>query len=181
MSTSRRPASWGAGETRGHFLAKGLGLSVAATGAGALLAACGDTTPGAATASDGKLTGAGGLPLARTDTTVTLPIYSDNKPIASGLKPEHGTLSLFNWASYINPKVTKAFGEKYGVNVTVTNFENMEEAIGKLSTGEVNFDVFFPGRLSGPARRGQAAPAAQLLLHPELAHEHLAVTGRSVL
>jgi spermidine/putrescine transport system substrate-binding protein len=144
MNEDHHPRATGEGATRRAFLARGVGLSLAASGAGALLAACGSTTPSSAGTTSGKLTGPGGIPLARVGTDVTLPIYADNKPIASGLKPETGTLNLFNWSDYINPKLTKAFGEKYGVQVTVTNFEDMEQAISKLSTGSADFDVFFP-------------------------------------
>ncbi len=132
--------------TRRAFLARSAGMSLAVSGAGALLAACGSTTVASSTAtSGGRLLGPGGIPLARVGTDTTLPLYPDNKAIASGLKPETGgTLNVYNWSDYINPKLTKAFGKKYGVQVNVTNFTNMEEAIGKLSTGAVDFDVFFP-------------------------------------
>jgi spermidine/putrescine transport system substrate-binding protein len=144
MTVHPRQSATGDGATRRDFLAKGLGLSLAASGAGALLAACGTTAPSATGSTNDKLAGPAGIQLARVGNDVTLPIYADNKAIASGLKPESGTLNLFNWSDYINPKLTKAFEKKYGVQVTVTNFEDMEQAISKLSTGSVDFDVFFP-------------------------------------
>jgi spermidine/putrescine transport system substrate-binding protein len=36
------------------------------------------------------------------------------------------------------------FGKEYGVEVKVENFYNMEEAISKIQTGQITFDVFFP-------------------------------------
>ena len=38
----------------------------------------------------------------------------------------------------------KDFGEEFGVEVKVETFYNMEEAIAKIQTGQVTFDVFFP-------------------------------------
>jgi spermidine/putrescine transport system substrate-binding protein len=87
--------------------------------------------------------GPGGIPLARRDHPVTLPIYPGNEPIASGKSPEKGPLQVFTWSEYINPAVVKAFEKQYRVKVTVTSFENEEEALSKLTTGAVHFDVWF--------------------------------------
>lgn len=88
--------------------------------------------------------GPGGIPLARRDHSVTLPVYSDNEPIASGKSPERGPLQVFNWADYINPQVVKDFEKAYKVKVDVTTFENEEEALAKLTSGQAGFDVWFP-------------------------------------
>src|SRR5256885_9697549 len=75
--------------SRRVFLLRSAGAAAAFSGAGPLLAACGNTT--SAPQSTG---GPGGLPLARPDKRGTLPRWGD--PIASGLKPETGrTLTLF--------------------------------------------------------------------------------------
>ena len=84
------------------------------------------------------------LPLARPDNPVRLPIASGVKPIKDGLKPESGTLKVFNYADYLAPGVQKAFEEEYGVDVEVTTFNSMDEAVAKLRTGQTDFDVFFP-------------------------------------
>jgi spermidine/putrescine transport system substrate-binding protein len=76
---------------------------------------------------------------------VTWPISKDNPAIKSGLQPEQGaTLKLYNWVAYINQKCLKDFGKKYNCKVEVTTFNTMDEAIAKLRSGQVNFDVFFP-------------------------------------
>ncbi len=75
---------------------------------------------------------------------MTLPIYADNKPIASGLVPEKGPLQFYNWIAYINPTVVKAFEKKYGVKVQISTFTTIDEAVAKLSSGAVQFDVFVP-------------------------------------
>ena len=88
--------------------------------------------------------GPGGLPLARPDHPVTLPIYADNKAIASGLSPEKGPLQFYNWDQYINTDVVKAFEKKYGVKVQISTFTTIDEAVAKISSGTVQFDVFVP-------------------------------------
>ena len=75
---------------------------------------------------------------------MTLPIYADNKPIASGMQPEKGPLQLYNWIDYINPDVVKAFEKKYNVKVQISTFNTIDEAVAKLDSGAVQFDVFVP-------------------------------------
>jgi spermidine/putrescine transport system substrate-binding protein len=141
--------------TRRTFI-KRAGGAAAALSVPGLLAACGSTTPvgassgsssgassGASSAAPAKL-GPGGLPLARPDNPLTLPIYADNKPIASGMQPEKGPLQLYNWIDYINQDVVKAFEKKYNVKVQISTFDTIDEAVAKLDSGAVQFDVFVP-------------------------------------
>ncbi|MBA2457203.1 MAG: spermidine/putrescine ABC transporter substrate-binding protein, partial [Nocardioidaceae bacterium] len=107
-------------------------------------AAAGPTILGACAADSTTTSSAAALPLARPDNPVTLPLHDDIPPIADGLEPESGTLKIFNYFDYIAPGVLKAFGDEYGVEVEVTTFNSMDEAVAKLRTGQVNFDVFFP-------------------------------------
>jgi spermidine/putrescine transport system substrate-binding protein len=106
-----------------------------------LLEACGSTSVNNASAAG---LGPGGLPLARPNVPVTLPIYSDNKAIASGLKPEAGPLQFYNWIAYINPDVVKDFEKKYKVKVQISTFTTIDEAVAKLASGAVQYDVFVP-------------------------------------
>jgi len=121
--------------TRRRFLLASGGAVAALSGADALLRA--------AEALAGEPMGPGGIPLARRSHPVTLPLYGDNEPIASGKSPEKGPLQVFNWAEYINPKVVRQFERDHGVQVTVTTFENEEEALAKLTSGQAGFDVWF--------------------------------------
>ena len=130
--------------TRRTFI-KRAGAAAAAVAAPGLLAACGSTTPsGGSTSGAAANLGPGGLALARLDHPVTLPIYADNKAIASGLKQETGPLQFYNWQQYINPDVVKAFEKKYGVKVQISTFDTIDEAIAKLASREVQYDVFVP-------------------------------------
>jgi spermidine/putrescine transport system substrate-binding protein len=89
---------------------------------------------------------------------VTLPLYDDNPPIASGLEPEAGPLKIYNWQDYLWKRLLKRFGRKYGVEVELSTFYTAEEAIAKIKTGQVDYDVFFPG----VDRLGQLASAKLL-------------------
>ena len=133
--------------TRRTFIRRA-GMAAASLTLPGLIEGCGSTTPtggASATASASKTpVGPGGLPLARPYRPVTLPIYADNKAIASGLTPEKGPLQFYNWDAYINPDVVKAFEKKYGVKVEISTFTTIDEAVAKISSGAVQFDVFVP-------------------------------------
>jgi spermidine/putrescine transport system substrate-binding protein len=117
--------------SRRQVLQAGAGVAL-----GAMLAGCSSTNPAAHTSRP---------PLPRQDKPIKWPIYTDNKPIASGLEPEKGaTLQLYNWVAYINERVIKNFCKKYNCSAQVTTFNTMEEALAKLSSGELKVDVFFP-------------------------------------
>jgi spermidine/putrescine transport system substrate-binding protein len=131
----RRPEPVESAISRRQLLGGAAGLALAG-----LLAGCGSSSSGGTGSASN-----GGVLLPRQDNPVKWPIYSDNKPIASGLKPETGaTLQLYNWVAYINEAVLKNFCKKYNCRYQLTTFNTMEEAIAKLGSGQLNFDVFFP-------------------------------------
>jgi spermidine/putrescine transport system substrate-binding protein len=106
----------------------------ALAGASGLLGAC--QRPG-----DAGVT----IPLPRKTNPVRWPVFSDNEPIKDGLAPEDGVLQIYNWVAYINAAVVDGFAKKYHVPTPqVTTFNTMSEAIAKLQTGELDFDIFFP-------------------------------------
>jgi spermidine/putrescine transport system substrate-binding protein len=127
--------------SRRDFLARAAGAATVMSGAGGLLAACGNTTSvPQATGTGGELLGPGGLPLARPDKRVTLPFYED--PIDSGLEPETGgTFTMFNYPDYFYKKLLKDFGAKYGVDVQYTAFDNINSGLQRLASGAVEADV----------------------------------------
>ena len=133
--------------TRRQFLIRAGTVVGTLAGADALLSACGGSSKSGAfvppTTTNGRLMGPGGIPLARRDQPVTLPTYDDNVAIDSGLKLEAGPLNLFNWAAYINPAIVRKFEKEFNVKVSITQFENEEEAIAKLTSGKVSFDVWW--------------------------------------
>ncbi len=118
--------------TRRQLLGAGAGLAL-----GGLLAGCGSSNPVGASSN--------GPRLPRPDSPVKWPLYADNKAIADGLAPERGaTLQLYNWVAYVNESVVKDFCRKYKCNYQITTFNTIEEALAKLASGQLKFDVFFP-------------------------------------
>ena len=119
---------------RRQFLRNSLYVGVGAVVGPGLLSSC----SAGSTSTDVE------VPLSRPDDPVRLPIVSGVKAIPDGRQPESGTLKVFNYSDYLAPGVLKAFGDEYGVDVEVTTFNSMDEAVAKLRTGQTAFDVFFP-------------------------------------
>jgi spermidine/putrescine transport system substrate-binding protein len=129
--------------TRREFLRRAALAGVAVPSAAAILAACGTSSSSTTSGGSGGQQ-AGGVQLARPDNPVTFPISSDNPPVQDGLSPEAGPLRVYNWGDYTYKKVIKEFEDKYGVDVEVSDFSGMSEAIAKIRSGAIDFDVFFP-------------------------------------
>ena len=137
------------GFSRRDFLRSSLGAAVTLPSAAAILAAC--SKPGGSTGGNAGAVGTGGVdlggpyPIATYDAPVTWTIHDDVQPIADGLKPESGaTLQLYNWDQYIWKKVVEKFCSKFDCDYKITTFQNMDEALTKIRTEELKFDVFFP-------------------------------------
>ena len=150
-------ATYGSDETglnRRQFLRRAGATGIALPTLAAILAACGsgaqDTTGDSAGPGTGdNRYGVGGIggapyPLARLDAPVTWNILDDNPPIDSGLEPESDTtLKIFNWNYYLSKSLMRRFGEEHGVTVELTTFDDMADGIQKVTSGEVDFDLFF--------------------------------------
>ena len=108
---------------------------VAATpGLSAILAACGGNP---------RTNVASGFEVATPDNPVKLPLVG--QPIADGLPSETGaTLQLYNWDQYVWKSIVQRFCDANDCDYKITTFNNMEEAISKIQTGELKIDVFFP-------------------------------------
>ena len=170
MALHPREARFGRREFVGRSAGGIVGLSSLST----ILAACGGGNGGGSSAAD--------LQLARPDNPVTWPIYDDNPPIASGLEPEKGPLKIYNWNGYLWPRIMKDFGKEYGVEVQLSTFSTTDESMAKISSGAVDYDVFFPYQ----ERLGRMVlgKLLQPLNHdyvPNLAEDDLARAPRSVL
>lgn len=124
--------------SRRQFLGRAAGSAVAVPSLAAILAAC--SKPGEGSGGDGSP--ASDIPIATLDDPVTLPLNVD--PIPADTPIESGPLIYYNWADYIYKKEIAKFEEKFGVEVEITTFNNMEEGIAKVESGQVQPDVFFP-------------------------------------
>ena len=124
--------------SRRSFLRRAAGVAVGLPMLGGALAACAPSTTS-------EYPHAGDLRYPRPEAPVRWKIYPDNPPIDPDLSAESDrTLRLFNWDSYIAPKVLRDFERDMGVNVEVSTFYDMTEAVSKLRIGAVRPDVFFP-------------------------------------
>ncbi len=110
---------------------------LAAPSVAALLAACGGDSSSSASAT--------GETIAAPDNPVKWPLSEKHPAIASGqqVKPG-GTLRIFNYADYLAPAVLKAFEKKFDVDIRLSTFNDADEALTKVASGELAFDVYFP-------------------------------------
>src|SRR6476620_8483308 len=69
--------------------------------------AAGDVSSAAAELVVAKPVGPAGLPLPRPDNSVTWAITDDNKPIEDAVRPDVGTLQIYNCADYVDPPTVK--------------------------------------------------------------------------
>lgn len=121
---------------RRQFLRDSAATAVTMSSLGVWLSACAN--------NNDPSTRAAAIEVASPDNPVMLDLFDDNPAIDSGLEPEAGPLRVFNWSEYIWLRVVKDFEEEYGVEVEITTFHNMSEAVAKLRAGGTDFDVFFP-------------------------------------
>jgi spermidine/putrescine transport system substrate-binding protein len=125
--------------SRRRFIGRSMGAGVAVAGLGPLLEACAKAS--VATVNP--------FPLGSPQHPVLWPISKDNKPIASGLTPEsNATLKIYNYPDYLDlPTAVTNFQKlykQYNVTVEISTFNDINEALAKLRTGEVDFDLFVP-------------------------------------
>src|SRR5215472_6218503 len=148
---ARHPKERSAGQegmTRRELLKRSAAISLALPSAAVLLEAC--SKPGAVSTSSTHTNGPGvgsywpagsPYPLARQDSPVTWKLWRE--PIKSGLAPEKGaTLQIYNWTDYIFLKVVKQFCAAYNCQYQITTFNNMDEGLAKMRTGQLQFDIF---------------------------------------
>ncbi len=103
--------------------------------------AAGEVSKAAAELVVPKPLGPAGLPLPRSDNAVTWAITDDNKPIADGVKPEVGPLRIYNYADYVDLATVKKFQQKFNAKVQIATYNSSDEAIAKIASGAVSFDL----------------------------------------
>lgn len=134
--------------TRRDFLQRAVVLGIAVPILPSILAACAERAG----------SGGGDLAVGTPSDPVEQPLFDDNPAIESGLQPEEGPLQIYNWADYISPDLVPVAEEALGVDIEIATFFNEEEALARLSSGEVAYDVWFP-----TSQRVAVAVAAQLI------------------
>jgi spermidine/putrescine transport system substrate-binding protein len=164
-------------------LLKGAAGGALGVGALGLLAGCENTTTPIGACADGsgssnlvvpKPVGPGGLPLPRPDNAITWAITSDNEPIPDGVPDENGPLGIYNYADYLDPSLVKKFEKLTGRKVKIATYNSSDEAIAKLASGAVAFDVII-----GLSGSNIVNLIAQQLLQP-LNHSYLGNLEKNV-
>jgi spermidine/putrescine transport system substrate-binding protein len=125
--------------SRRQFMQRAGASAIAVPSLAAVLAAC--SKPGETGGGSGSTTGP--IKVARPGDPVTLPLNGEPIPASTPIE-EGATLQVYNWDAYMYKKVLQAFEDEYNVKVEWTTFNNMEEGIQKLVSGQVKPDVFFP-------------------------------------
>jgi spermidine/putrescine transport system substrate-binding protein len=55
-----------------------------------------------------------------------------------------GELNIYNWGDYTSPDLIKKFEAKYGVKVTITDYDSNDTALAKVRAGGHGFDIVVP-------------------------------------
>ena len=122
----------------------------AAAASGSPTATAQASEPGSAAASTqaSSPSASPSLQVATPQNPVTWPLSPDNPAVADGAAVEQGaTLQVYNYADYLDPAALKSFEakyKKYGVKVVLSTFNDSNEALGKIRSGAVPFDVYLP-------------------------------------
>ena len=76
---------------------------------------------------------------------VRWPISKKHPIIESGQKPEPGSvLRIYNYADYLSPRMMKDFEAQWGVDIHLSTFNDADEALTKIASGSLGFDLYFP-------------------------------------
>jgi spermidine/putrescine transport system substrate-binding protein len=121
--------------TRRQFLWRASATTIAIPSLAQVLAACGSDDP----TTDGST---GAVTLGSPDAPKALPTSEDNPPIASGLPPEAGPLTLFTLADYVPGPLIKDFEREFGVSVEALTYSTPDEGLRKVASGEIPFDLY---------------------------------------
>jgi spermidine/putrescine transport system substrate-binding protein len=106
------------------------------------LAACGGTQSGTSPAPTTAPAAPTTAPAAEAPTTA--PAADSAADLQVDKSKLSKKLSLYTWADYINPEIVTAFTKEYGVELTVDVYDNNEDMIAKVRTGNSGYDVVVP-------------------------------------
>ena len=69
---------------------------------------------------------------------------------STGLARAEGVLNIYNWGNYTSPDVIKKFEEKYGIKVTITDYDSNDTALAKVRQGGTGYDIVVPSQTFVP-------------------------------
>lgn len=64
--------------------------------------------------------------------------------LVAGPATAEGELNIFNWGNYTNPELIEKFEQKYGIEVTLTDYDSNDTALAKVKAGGHGFDIVVP-------------------------------------
>ncbi len=133
----RRPALSSRPRLARRSILKGALAGLALPTLSTILAACSDDGNGGSSAAVERIPSP--------DNPIRWELSNANPPIESGLRPERGsTLRIYNYADYLSPRVLKDFEKRYGVDIRLSTFNDADEALTKIASGNLRFDLYFP-------------------------------------
>jgi spermidine/putrescine transport system substrate-binding protein len=124
---------------RRDFLLRSAAAAGSIPAMSAILAACRSPQD-----SGDPLGDSGELVISTPEDPKPLKTFPENAPVPADAPIEGGPLKIYNWDQYIYKKVVDDFSEAFGVDVEISTFNNMDEALAKIRSSQVDFDVFFP-------------------------------------
>lgn len=134
----RGPALSGRPRLARRSILKGALAGLALPTLNTLLAACSDDGNGGGSSAAVER-------IPSPDNPIRWELSDANPPIDSGLRPERGsTLRIYNYADYLSPRVLKDFERRYGVDIRLSTFNDADEALTKIASGNLRFDLYFP-------------------------------------
>jgi spermidine/putrescine transport system substrate-binding protein len=105
------------------------------------LSACGEKKEEAAESSNTTTT----APATNTTaTTEAAPAATNTTETAAAAAPAGGSLNIYNWGNYTNPKLIEKFEKEFNVKVTVTDYDSNDVALAKIKAGGHGFDIVVP-------------------------------------
>jgi spermidine/putrescine transport system substrate-binding protein len=88
----------------------------------------------------------GALRIPAPDQPVRWPLSKRYPIIESGQKPKPGSiLRIYNYADYLSPRMMKDFEAQWGVDIHLSTFNDADEALTKIASEKLGFDLYFPG------------------------------------
>jgi spermidine/putrescine transport system substrate-binding protein len=77
-------------------------------------------------------------------TTLTAAVTSAIALTAASAQAE-GTLNIYNWGNYTNPKMIEKFEKQYNIEVNIDGYDSNETMLAKVKEGGSGYDIVVPG------------------------------------
>ena len=142
---AQRPAFAGRSGVSRRSVLKGAFAGVTLPTLDALLAACSGGSGGGGGAGGAAQSASSSDKIPSPDNPIRWELSKTHPIIDSGQTPQAGsTLRIYNYADYLSPRVLKDFEKKYDVDIRLSTFNDADEALTKVASKKLKFDLYFP-------------------------------------